>query len=249
MLADIFRLWLHPEIDRRKHAGTLPANFDLRSAQILWPNDGRTIIRLNDEIRGRITLRTTQTVSMIGGSLPSDLDDYEYFDLIEAELDAGHITIIRNSSDWFIEFNALRGRATGARLVELSHEFIVMAEYAKAQGYYGPCIDALFSAYELLSKVHLILHMSPAAKSKRHGSISSAINSWGRLGNVSGDFVRIFNWLSERRGQARYDALSPAQETIGAEIFSVARSEVGRLRQTVAPATERPDIPKGEHKS
>lgn len=39
-----------------------------------------------------------------------------------------------------------------------------------------------------------------------HKSVSTQINSWTKLGNGDPDFVKLFNRLSSKRGQARYDA-------------------------------------------
>lgn len=95
----------------------------------------------------------------------------------------------------------------------------------------------VFSACELASKARLILHRSPAAKAKKHGSVKSAINSWGRLGNVDENFLQLFNRMSKDRSPARYDADSPIELPSDSDLQLV-RHEIEQLQQAVAQRTK-----------
>lgn len=68
-LRDTFRLWIDPEIERRKAAATLPEDFQLRIAQVILNVDAPTVVRINEEVRAAIL------VSKMGGSAPKQKGD------------------------------------------------------------------------------------------------------------------------------------------------------------------------------
>lgn len=152
----------------------------------------------------------------------TDLAEATAFELIDEELNCGHFTIVRRGpgNNWMLTFNALAGRAKAANLVRLASEFFVTAVHARENGLSGPSLDNLFSCCELLAKAELIMHRSQATRSKKHGAISSAINQWGKLGNVHPLFVSLLNRLSNVRSAARYEGNTgldhlPTDEEIG----------------------------------
>ena len=73
--------------------------------------------------------------------------------------------------------------------------------------YRAPFIDNLFNACELLAKARLItiIRMRDVGS---HGVIHSTINSWRKLGNVSDEFVDLFNKLSQARVLGSLRAIS-----------------------------------------
>ena len=99
-------------------------------------------------------------------------------------------------------------------------------------GYTRPSVDNLFSACELVSKAHLILHHSTASKAKSHGSIKSAINARRNIGNINDDFVRLFNCVSNTRSPARYDEKAEVEMPSPSD-FQVVQSEIGQLMNLV----------------
>ena len=50
-LHETFRLWIDPEIERRKAEGALPRGFQLQAAQVILNVGEPTTVRLNEEVR------------------------------------------------------------------------------------------------------------------------------------------------------------------------------------------------------
>ncbi|GGO94888.1 hypothetical protein [Stakelama pacifica] len=207
VLKNVFEIWFTPEIERRRAAGLIGGDFILMLAQAIFPEEGSNEIRLNDEVRGIMTVESQRPIDKGGQVLLSDLGGVQAFELIDEELDCGHFTAIRRgeSSNWMLSFNALAGRKKASNLVRLAGEFLVTTKLSMERGHSGPSIDNLFSCCELLAKAELIMHRFDAVRSKRHGAIGSAINQWGKLGNVHPQFVSTMNRMSNLRAAARYE--------------------------------------------
>lgn len=233
----IFQIAFTPEIDRRLKEGTIDNSFVLRAAQMIQPPEGPKIIRFNDEVRGIPLIKLDRAVEAGEPVFASDLRNLVSFDVEESELDCGHFTMFWHGSGWSISFDLRSGRAKSAQMVESARQFLGTAQYAAAKGHAGPSVDNLFSACELLSKAQLILHRSHAAKAKSHRAVSSALNAWGRLGNVDRAFLTLFNRISNSRSAARYDAAAQVALPSDAD-FDIVGSELSRLEKAVAHRTK-----------
>lgn len=233
----MFQIAIGPEILRRIERGDLDTDFTLYAAQLILPEAEPQIVRLNGEVRGMPLVRLHRPVENVETVLVSDMQDLVGFDVEEAELDCGHFTMFWHGAGWSISFDFRSGRAKSAQMIASARQFLSAAQHSADQGYSGPCVDNLFSACELLSKAHLILHRSKAVKAKSHKAVSSALNSWGRLGNVDREFVSLFNRMSNARSAARYDpaALVPLPST---EDFDVMNRELEHLEKRVAHRTK-----------
>lgn len=236
-LLHMFQIAFSPELEKRAAEGRLAENFQLISAQWLGPDEGRPIIRINDEVRGVSLIRLSRTIEKGDPIFLSDLDDMISFDVAEDELDCSHFTIFWTGKGWKMFFNFQAGRAKSAQMIGMAQEFLASSKYSAGEGHSGASTDALFSACELLSKAHLILHRSRAATAKTHGSVNSAINQWRRLGNIDSDFVELFNRMGNRREDARYRP-GTAVPLPTAEEFEIVDREVALLDQTVAHRTK-----------
>jgi hypothetical protein len=118
-------------------------------------------------------------------------------------------------------------------MIQAAREFLAASRFSAANGHARPSIDNLFSACELLSKAQLILHRSPAAKAKIHGVVGSAINNWGRRGNVDAEFLKLYNRIAQMRAPARYDPSASIASPTNNEFEIVAR-ELDLLSKRVA---------------
>jgi hypothetical protein len=118
-------------------------------------------------------------------------------------------------------------------MIELAKQFLSAATHSADLGHAGPAVDNLFSACELASKARLILHRSPAARSKKHGTVGAAINQWGRLGNVDVAFLDLFNRMSNARSPARYDAAASPDSPAPSD-FEIVKQELEQLEKSVA---------------
>lgn len=233
----MFQIAFAPEILRRLENGTLDDHFVLLAAQMIQPVEGGQVIRLNGEVRGVPLVRLNRPVEKGEAVLVSDMRDLISFDVEESELDSGHFTMFWHGSGWTIYFDFRSGRAKSAQMIESAKQFLAAAQYAAGQGHAGPCVDNLFSACELLSRAHLILHHSQAAKAKSHKAISSALNMWGRLGNIDGEFLKLFNRMSNERSAARYDAATQIVLPSAGD-FEVIVHELEQLERAVAHRTK-----------
>jgi hypothetical protein len=240
MLAHAWELWFGPEIERRRTAGSLPAWVTVYRAQALFSPDGKLRVLLNDEIKGEGLLRAPRSIQKGEPLYSNDLQYIERFELPDELLDSGHFTVVRAGEGWHMFFNFLSGRAKAKDMLELAGEFLEAALTAKDKGHGGPAVDNLFSACELISKAELILHRNPAASSKSHGSVSSQINWWGRLGNIDVAFVKLFNRLGEQRPNARYGDKEHRPPIPEHDDFDVVGTMIERGLGKVGKATDRP---------
>lgn len=233
-LLHMFQIAFAPEIRRRLATGQLDENFFLSAAQLIQPEGGESTVRLNEEVRGKALVRVNRPVHQGEHVLVSDLQNFEKFDLEEDELDAGHFTLLWNGQGWIGSFDFRAGRAKSAGLLGLANQFLDVARVSAARRYAGPSVDNLFSACELVSKAHLILHRSPAGRTKSHGSVHRAINARRRRGNVNEDFVKLFNKMSHARSSARYDVGGQVEAPSQSD-FQVVEREIEDLTKHVAP--------------
>lgn len=227
-----FQVAFAPEIRRRLSSGQLDDKFVLRHAQWILPVQDKPTVRLNDQVRVEVLFPTNRPIQE-GEPVPSsDLWQLVSIDLEEDELDAGHLTLSWTGDGWIAGFDFRAGRANCLRMLGNAAEFLELARFAIDQGYARACVDSLFSACEIVSKARLSLHRSPAAKAKKHGFVSSAINDWGRLGNVSREFVKLFNRTSSARPAARYVAASHVEMPSQSDL-QIVRSEIEDLMKQV----------------
>ena len=233
----MFQLAFAPEIRQRLSAGTLDDAFFLTAAQVIQMEDRGRIVRLNDEVRGTALVRANRPIKKGEQVFASDMKNFVSFDLLEDELDAGHFTLFWTGQSWVATFDFRMGRSKSTAMLEAANEFIEVARLASTNGYPRPSVDNLFSACELVSKVHLILQHSIAGKAKTHGRIKSAINERRNLGNVNDDFVDLFNRVSNTRSPARYDARAEVEMPTSFDL-QIVHDEIEKLMGLVALRTD-----------
>ena len=96
----IFQIAFAPEIRRRLSKKEPHDSFFLTAAQLIQPEEGGTVIRLNDEVRGLLLVRANRSVNTGDSVLVSDLNGFESFDLADDELDAAHFTMFWDGDRW-----------------------------------------------------------------------------------------------------------------------------------------------------
>ena len=232
----MFRIAFAPEIRERISDGRIGENFVLLAAQLLQREEGkRRLVRLNEEVRGIGMIRTSGPVQKGAPVFMSDIRDFVSFDLEENELDAGHFTAIWKDGGWFISFDFRIGRAKSGGMLAAASEFLEASKLSADNGLARPSVDNLFSACELVSKAHLILHHLLAAGTKSHRAIGSSINRWRKLGNIDEGFVSLYNRMQSARPSARYDAAVQVDQPAMSDFEAVER-EILRLKEYIAPA-------------
>ena len=236
LILQMFQTAFAPEIRKRTSSGKLDGNFVLTAAQLIQPVTGRRTVRLNDEVRGLMVVHATRPIQKGGPVFLSDLQQFEGFDLEVDELDSGHFTVFWNGEGWVASFDFRAGRAKSAGMLDAASEFLQAAQFAAERRLARPSVDNLFSACEHVAKAQLILYHNRAARAKTHRTVHSAINSWGRLGNVNEDFLELFNRISNARAAARYKTGAQV-ELPSASDMQVVRREIEHLREAVAQRT------------
>ncbi|MER8552745.1 hypothetical protein NKH37_11285 [Mesorhizobium sp. M1217] len=232
---NFFKLYFQPELDRRVAEGRITLPADIAMGQVVFPEGGTPIVRLDEEVR--IAVRTSMPIAQMtdteSGNL-STLDGVERMDLIDEEMDHGHFTFLRIGSKIRIGFSFLYGRSTARKKIDRAEEFFIASKEANGRGHTAVAFDNLFSATELLSRVHLEIHASIKKGVKGHSSVASGINRWGKLGNVPEAFTAIFNKASNARDQARYKAGSNGDLVLTEEELAVVDREIKLLRNQCA---------------
>lgn len=229
----MFQISFAPEIRRRRDAGAIGDDFFLNAAQLIQPEEGKSVVRLNNEVLGLAYLKMDRAVQKGESVTYADFRGLESFDVVEEELNCGHFTIFWHGDGWIGSFDFRSSRDRSQQTLKRAEEFIHSAQFSADRGFSGPAIDNLFSACELIAKAHLMLHRDGSVKSKKHAAIGSAINNWGRLGNIDSDFLTVLNRVSNERSAARYDP-SKTLPVPAPEDFAVVQKEMDDLVQRVA---------------
>ncbi|WP_396646759.1 hypothetical protein [Mesorhizobium sp. IMUNJ 23232] len=237
-------VYFKPELNRRVAAGTVKTPMRVTAAQVLFPSDGGAIVRFNEEVRLAARLKTPLQPEELGQTRPFALEEIERFDLPEDELDHGHFTVMRLGSGWRMAFSFIYGRKSARSKIDRAEEFLMAAKEANARGHTAVALDNIFSASELLSRVHLELHTSIKKGSKKHAAIASGINRWGKLGNIPRAFTGLFNRASNARDGARYRAVANSEFAgLSQAEIEVIEREVIVLRDQCAGVEERATDP------
>ncbi|MBK6685956.1 MAG: HEPN domain-containing protein [Deltaproteobacteria bacterium] len=235
-IQDFFRLYIEPEVIRREALGLLVQPYRLHAAQVIWfAEDRAPQIRLNQEVRAMARAKIGRSLSPGDPIYPSDLEELEEVRLAEDDdPNAAHATLILIKGHWALWFDCTYNKARAANAMTKAQEFLSAAATALAKSHLAAFFDNLFSAAELAARAELLLTPDPGFISKtNHKAIHSRINKQSCLGNVSDQFVRAFNRLSELRSPARYSHESiQFDEAQCAELLQTVSDEMASLRSS-----------------
>lgn len=206
-LQEAMKLWVIPEIERRKKAGTLPSNFNLIFAQVLFssPFDKSGVkARLNDEVKFLARCRCNFNRNIKKGETVylKDIEEIEQIELTEEEKNFAHFTIIKLKDKWVIAFDFRYNKRRARQHIEVARQFIEVARLSSKKKFWNTFVDNLFSAAELLAKSELLL--LPYSKIGKHSAIQYLYGRHANLGNVKVDYKDTLNRLSGLRDSARY---------------------------------------------
>ena len=246
---DVFRLWINPEVERRREAGLLTTPYPLEKAQIVLHLDRPAEVRLNGEVKAVMLVKVhDRAKSDVGPGKPVHWDQIEGVAdvrLTGQDPNAAHITLLSVPGKGFGLFFDFR--YNGARVsehLEAAEEFFASAVAASALGHRRSFAENLFAATELTAKAMLLL--SPSSpdllKSKKHSAVASKLNQLGRYSqNVDRAFVDLHNELERARPKARYVAGS--LEWTADEMAShakIVRSTMDRVRASAPKRAAKP---------
>lgn len=208
-LKQALRVWIEPEIERRRAEGTLPENFELLGAQVIMNVGEKTRVRLNGEVRGAMVTRLKKPSATEKGEPVywDQIEDVDEIQLAEEDANAGHLTIVRADTRWLIAFNFRYNAQRAETVISAAKEFLDTAVHANEHGRERAFRENLFGAVELIAKSRLLLNPDPdVLKARTHQGVSSKIHQEARLGNVDRSFVALLKKLEGYRPTARYVA-------------------------------------------
>ncbi len=146
-IEQVFDIWINPEIERRRKAGTLTQEFKFCAAQVLLDTDSGVELRLNSEIKGVAHVKTHQPVATgewVTADQVSDLADFQLrTDDLEAA-NAGYVTLIPHPEGFFVAFDFRRNTTRIAEVVRAARDFLNTAYDALHAGRLRPFVEKPF---------------------------------------------------------------------------------------------------------
>jgi uncharacterized protein (UPF0332 family) len=204
-----FEVWIRPEVERRRAAGELPADFEVFAAQVIFDAEGAPRVRLNYEVKIIGAARPSRQIGEDDEVTLADLERIESLELTEDDPNQAHVTLMRygeGGGKWFLSFDFRHNAARMAETARAAREFLDAASWAVESGRLRVAVDTLFSATELMAKGLLLALPGPRIlRAKDHKVISSTFNRMmANPGNTDPRYARLLKRLEDFRGDARY---------------------------------------------
>jgi uncharacterized protein (UPF0332 family) len=235
LMGQVLELWINPEIERRREAGSLPDDFVVTRAQIIMNLAADAPeVRFNKEIKAVAQFRAARAVEVGEDLTEADIESIEDIMLTDEDPNAGHLTMMLFKGRWFIAFDFRYNATRIAAIVRAAREFLDAASFALRQHHLRPFVDNLFSATELMAKGLLLMWPDERLlNSRKHTFVSTKFNLSGKWGHTDQRYVSLLNRLSKLRGSARYldkDFSLSADEA--KKMLATAESMFGTLRDS-----------------
>jgi len=241
LLEQAFELWVGPEIERRQAAGLLPDGFVPFAAQIIMNVDASTAVRLNEELSGRLRVKTISAIDKGDIVRFNDILEIESMELSARDPNAAHITLISHRDRWWIGFDFHYNAARTADVLDVALEFLETAQEALRAGRLRAFADTFFSALELLAKTWLLRFPYRGyleyLGGVHHGTVKNEFNEMSeKTKHVDDEYLTVFNRFNKIRDKARYSIAPIPITTDSAERdLGIALSFLAHLRETLPP--------------
>lgn len=216
-------IFVSPEIERRKKANKLPANFMLEKAQIIFSSkNGRNYTRLNKEVKAIIKCKINKPVKKGEAVYDKDIDEIESINLTNNDLNYGHITLIYFRGSWIVSFDFIYNKKEIKKHLDASKEFYESAKDNLAKSRLRPFYENAFASAELFTKsILLSLPIKESSKGSKHKSRTDFLKNWANLGNVNPEFSTTLSKLYSLRSSARYLSSDDFKKEKPQEIINV----------------------------
>jgi len=243
--------WAVPEIQQRKQDGRLPADFSvehLQAVQVILNPEEQPRVKLDEEVRFQIVEDVAFGVTESGALDPTDVQRREQLELTDDDANAEHLTFIRRGGIWHFTFGFQRNAQRIRHFIEAAREFLMCATWAHEQGYSRAFVDNLFSAVELLAKALLLIKATDleVMRASSHRFSAARLNLVRKEGRVPDAFVDLFNRLSNKRSQARYEPAPFTLDRSDADSMLATAKEALRTATGWARRPADPPGPKGK---
>jgi uncharacterized protein (UPF0332 family) len=235
---NIAKLYITPEIERRRARREVGEEIVLWAAQIILNVDAPPVVRINSEIRGVFTgEQLAQGASLGVGDTPTlgELGSIKSVELEPEDANAGHFTVIIVNGRLFLQFDLRYNAKRIAESISLAREYLQTARAAMQAEHLRPAVANLFAASELVAKC-LLFERTDARilKSRSHDFIRVELNRYSTFGEIDPKFVALHNQLFSLRNDARYStrdiAVRPADVQGWLEVTDRALVEVDARR-------------------
>jgi len=230
------KIYILPEIEKRQKLKIVPNPYPLKMAQvIISPKARQNIeIRLNEEVSAIAYLKLKNGIGKEKGDFIYSTEVDEIKEVVFSEDDNpnnAHIFLIYTGDKWFLYFDFRYNKAIVLQHIDRSDEFLNSAEFSKEKKYWGPFIQNLFDASELLQKSILLLHANEIAMTaKSHDLIRSQFYLFFKNKKETAEFVETVKKLNDLRPSARY---LRGELTITEEEANHFLSDIKALREEV----------------
>lgn len=203
---NMVKIWVTPEIERRKQEGVLSDGFVLERAQVIFNHGVPPEVLLNEEIRGVIEVEVAEGVEKAPGDpvIESDIKTVTGIELTDEDPNAGHITLLRWRGSWLLGFDFRYNARHIAEYLAAAKDFLHTARLALEADNLRSFAATLFVAVELVAKATLIESHTYLLQAKSHEATRNRYNLWSHLGNTETEYAAPFNELSALRNPARY---------------------------------------------
>lgn len=207
LLKQCFKLWIGPEIERRKAENKIPQDFKLKAAQIIFCLGQKPFVRLNSEVKALVSAKIKRAVQKGEVIYNNDVEDIKELRLTDEEMDFGHITIVAFRGAWTIGFSFIYDATKSRELLKIGQTYLSSAQKDYLAKNYRPMVESLSIAAENFAKARLfLLPDEQIRKTRRHGLVQSKVNIYSKTSNViTTNFKDTFNRLLSIRDKARYN--------------------------------------------
>lgn len=199
-------LWIKPEIEKRKKEGTLPANFELKMAQVLFLGYAKMEVKLNEEVKAVMKIKSNRIVKQGDAIYFSDLEKVESVDVSEFYPDAGHITILFYTDHMVFSFDTRYNKRKISQVLNAAKEFYESTSDNLSKKRLRPFFDDAFSCVELCATAILLIVPDDLLLSFKggHPHRYKRLIGWTELGNSKPEYLSLFEKLKDCRSSARY---------------------------------------------
>jgi hypothetical protein len=202
---DVFKIWINPEIEKRRQHKIIGNDFVLNKFQVLMKLGQGNEVRLNDEIKIVALVEVKEAVEKGQTIYMDEIKKVKECRLTQEDADAGHVTGLLLGGFWNISFNFQYNTAKRISVLKKASEFFMAADFSLEKKLFRAFHENMFSMMEALVMVCLIsMPDEKLLTIKKHGEWKKRIKYWGELGNVDLEYTALFQDLCDRRNNARY---------------------------------------------
>lgn len=160
-LDEMRRLFVVPELERRRLTQEFPQPVELSGFQVLWNNGAESppTVRINDEVRTILGVDVPSREGLVVGQ-PIVLDATSRIEAIHLhpeEEQFAHFTAVHVGRKWFYSFDFRHQKRAARDHLLAAEEFLQTAQSARAAGATRAFLENAHSVLELVVKIELLL--------------------------------------------------------------------------------------------